>query len=1348
MIGRIKKIRWGAPSADDIRRGSTAVITTNKLHGPPAGTFYDPKLGPYLINQVCGRCGNTAEKCTGHFGMIELPAPVLNPTYTEWVLRILRVICYECGEPVKMIDTSCVPPLERLKYWATKTSDIAFRKCDTCGFCAPKFSRYKGTKTSHRNFIAVKFKDDEAGEVSARDIYDTLSLCTANYQEQMGLNFAESHPRDWMFFDGLPVPGTFWRPSNSSGVRGEDLTARLRSIFAAVKSCAEKPNDFGVYLEMADQIALFIDSNSLGAKTGRSFGPSRESLTTRINGPGSKESIFRKIISGKRVEKSARAVIAPDNSLCFDEIGVPQVVCNILTKRVVVNSVNYADMLEAVRLGPNHPRGANSVTRGDDHIDLSAANRNALELNFGDAVERHLRDGDIVLMNRAPSLHKWSVMAHRVRMVERENYTFRMHPAACKCYNADFDGDEMTMVVPETVGAEAEARNIMSVRENILKNGSAIVSIVQHSLVMAYAISEEVRLEPNIVYYLIGVYAPMSGREVVSHILPPNIHVSLPNLQIVDGKWVGGRLSSGSLNCNGGLMVTIVTEYGYKAAAEFIDRANTVFQKYLHVRRGFSFTINDCKSDGENLQMMIESGAKGKKSHVAMFSGSLGPVCSALPKEYMPNHSGVIESNYSAGLSMADEIAVQAGNGPGLAASAAVVPRTGVAYRSVAYMTSPVHIAYDWTVRLLNGRVLYTTYADGFDANVCVRNPLRVPERFSCEREREVYLQSQLPHSHIDLHDDWDRFFMAPVLISNLVLKHTRGNISTLTPDELLEKREAFLRGLPPMCPKFLWGVRGVLTCEALRGCEPELFADLERCICRGMAEPGENVGLAAAQDMGESTTQMSLNDFREKSSVSSDGLPRLEALVSVANKIGKYNVTLRLHDPITPEVFSELYKEFHEIRLAKVIERFESNEESGELELFFNRQKCIKCALFPSEIAVVLSDESEIVSASMRSDEIYSVRLRPDMELITPAVARDCDQVINGESVIKLLRPIYPDADFEFRGKSVTVSINTIPDDTRLVSDVIAKIDDIPFLELETTYKVVADGATIYNSKTAKNMQMCQLGSDAVLSIKVTYEPEQANSLWIESGEGRLKYALNLYGKRLYSRIIRGLEGARFIRPVLGDKVLVVECSRSGIYPNIFAHPLVDERRSTCESPVEVLSIYGIAATRSCLHRSFASVFKYGPHDPGYRHSKILAGVMTCTGTIESAVYKGIRSLYGDSGPTYVASFERPTATYAQAGARGSVDDCKSLIQCIYVSSNSATGTGIVNTVAPPFTPHFVLPDAICAPLAGPHAVTLENLLTPSRKRRTRVEPDGSPSVAYRSVMRVFTAYQNHSAY
>jgi DNA-directed RNA polymerase III subunit RPC1 len=238
------------------------------------------------------------------------------------------------------------------------------------------------------------------------------------------------------------------------------------------------------------QAALYINSELPGLPSAYQSGskPLR-GFVQRLKG---KQGRFRGNLSGKRVDFSARTVISPDPNLAPGEVGIPRCVATTLTYPERVTRHNVAALRARVLNGMGAWPGANFVAFPDGgrwFLKYGDRARIAAELAPGDVVERHLADGDVVLFNRQPSLHRLSVMAHRVRVVPGR--TFRFNECVCAPYNADFDGDEMNVHVPQTEAARAEARELMGVERNLRtpKNGDLVVAATQDFLTVAWLLT-------------------------------------------------------------------------------------------------------------------------------------------------------------------------------------------------------------------------------------------------------------------------------------------------------------------------------------------------------------------------------------------------------------------------------------------------------------------------------------------------------------------------------------------------------------------------------------------------------------------------------------------------------------------------------------------------------------------------------------------------------------------------------------------------------------------------------------------------------------------------------------------
>jgi DNA-directed RNA polymerase II subunit RPB1 len=212
----------------------------------------------------------------------------------------------------------------------------------------------------------------------------------------------------------------------------------------------------------------------------KSGGKAIKAIRARLKG---KEGRLRGNLMGKRVDFSARTVITPDPTLDLDQLGVPRSIAENITIPEVVTPQNIDELRKIVHNGPNVWPGAKYIKgEGGKLIDLSYARSTETFIDYGYVIERHLKNDDYVLFNRQPSLHKMSIMGHRVRVLPYS--TFRLNLSVTGPYNADFDGDEMNMFVPQSLETKAEVKEIMHIPRQIIspQSNRPVMGIVQDTL--------------------------------------------------------------------------------------------------------------------------------------------------------------------------------------------------------------------------------------------------------------------------------------------------------------------------------------------------------------------------------------------------------------------------------------------------------------------------------------------------------------------------------------------------------------------------------------------------------------------------------------------------------------------------------------------------------------------------------------------------------------------------------------------------------------------------------------------------------------------------------------------------
>ncbi|RUM47781.1 MAG: DNA-directed RNA polymerase subunit A' [Hyperthermus sp.] len=644
----IKGIKFGILSPDYIRKMSVTAIVTSDLYDedgrPIQGGLMDPRLGAIAPGQVCPTCGNDAKTCPGHFGHIELARPVIHVGFAKHIYDVLRTTCRRCGRlllPEQEL-ARYVRLLERLRdKWpllANMLTIVVKRKASKimeCPHCGEKQFRIIFEKP----YTFYEERPEGRIQLNPFEIRERLARVPDDDAILLGFDPQAARP-EWMVLTVLPVPPIQVRPSIvlESGIRAEDdLTHKLADIVRTNERLRELL-DSGAPQKLIDDhwfllqyhVATYIDNELPRIPVARHRGGRPlKGVAQRLKG---KEGRFRGNLSGKRVDYSARTVISPDPNISINEVGVPEEIAKILTVRVPVTPWNIEEMRRYVLNGPNKWPGANYVISPDGRkMDLRYADRKRIAelLAPGWQVERHLRDGDIVLFNRQPSLHRMSIMAHVVKVLPGR--TFRLNLLVCPPYNADFDGDEMNLHVPRTEEAQAEARELMLVQYHILspRYGGPIIGGVQDYVSGAYLLTSKATLlsledvvdllsaagykgeipEPAI----LSPKKRWTGKQLISLFLPKTFNFRgkarvSAGIFACDSEWCWndsfilikrGELLTGVLDKKAvgaeqpeNMMHWLIKEYGSDYAKYVYDHMFKMFIRFIE-KRGFTMTVDD-----------------------------------------------------------------------------------------------------------------------------------------------------------------------------------------------------------------------------------------------------------------------------------------------------------------------------------------------------------------------------------------------------------------------------------------------------------------------------------------------------------------------------------------------------------------------------------------------------------------------------------------------------------------------------------------------------------------------------------------------------------------------------------
>lgn len=697
QVEEIEFVNFGIFSAEEIVNLSVAEINTPKLSGP--GSVYDDRLGASGDNaaKTCVTCELDVKMCPGHFGHINLNEPVIHPKYLKLVLSYLKCFCFKCSSMMIQKDKILLEGLAKYKRMSrfNKIIDL-LKKIDVCPQCKtmqPKIILSVADASFKYVFKREGGGRDDTTELpmSTADIFKIFEYVSDEQVDLLGFDPKLVKPQNLIITKLLVLPPCA-RPvvvSSDGNVSDDDLTNQYIEIIKANLRLvsAEENNDESKRMKNIQSlkfriITLFDNSQKKAKHTqnGKVF----KGIKERISG---KEGQIRTNLMGKRCEQTARTVIGPEPTLRLGQIAVPREIAANLTIPEIVNplnkhwlqtliyqgkanfvirkggimrfNLNYALATRGTELLYNDMvvRGNKRVTFvGQDHFELQVGDviiRNGREFpatfpikkNFeifdGDVVERQLGDGDFVLLNRQPTLHRGSMMAKQV--VIKDCKTFRFNLASTKSFNADFDGDEMNVHVPQSLEARVELELLSATKHNLMtaQGSKPNIQIVQDSLLAVFRMTSTgttAKMQKhhffNIAMKLINAdgsnvsstfileriqhirrilknkgkkILAFTGKGLFSLALPLDFHyenrneadATEPVVRIYRGVLYEGAINKNDVGGSANSIIQLLyKEYGKDITATFIDNVQFLANAWLTFA-GFTVGIKDCLASRE-----------------------------------------------------------------------------------------------------------------------------------------------------------------------------------------------------------------------------------------------------------------------------------------------------------------------------------------------------------------------------------------------------------------------------------------------------------------------------------------------------------------------------------------------------------------------------------------------------------------------------------------------------------------------------------------------------------------------------------------------------------------------------
>ena len=534
-------------------------------------------------DKFCNVCGEPGGVCIGHQAILELQQPVLNPGLRGHFKFYIKGFCPTC---VRL--------------------SVNNNKCSLC----KQLVRYKFI-----NPFTLKINDKGIFLPDlARSLKDIPPADYEHLPHFKNIKFSD------MFISKLIILGAPARPQvkfrdNSSL---DELTKKLQVILQINSKLRkierveflEKVRD-QVYNLLCYQIFTYFDNKIAGLPVSTTLtGKETRSLLSLLE---SKEGLFRSNLRGKRTIHSARCVITPDSSLNLDEIGVPSAIARQLTKPVVVTKYNRDQVIGWLKgeEGVSVHYYTQKRERKDVKIKVKEDNRTQIieKLNQGGIIHRTLMKGDRLVFNRQPTLHKYGMMSHKVVIYDQDcskGLTLRINPSVCLPYNADFDGDESNIHLPQSEAAQLDLKMFMDLNKNYVdsKNRNTVFGITKQLLTAAHCLSKynPVFTRAQAIRFL-GPYFNLederksyTGRQLISLCLIEGFNFKQQRqgndlIHVKEGQFLNGVLTKGNFSLGSRFFETLIT-YSGERYPQVLDKMIRLFRAY-YKELGHSISYHD-----------------------------------------------------------------------------------------------------------------------------------------------------------------------------------------------------------------------------------------------------------------------------------------------------------------------------------------------------------------------------------------------------------------------------------------------------------------------------------------------------------------------------------------------------------------------------------------------------------------------------------------------------------------------------------------------------------------------------------------------------------------------------------
>lgn len=676
VINEIKSIQFGFQSDQDVLDRAVCEINKPSLV-VEEGSVYDPRLGCTDNESMCVTCHQDVWTCTGHFGYISLNIPVIiHYKQAVTILKCFCFECHRLLVSKELIELRLQQRLDSVLQYIqqhVKFCNHELRNGQVCNTYHPdiKYDPNENTISmviKHKTLTEVQLLTVEKIKLVFDNIVDDDVLL-------LGLDPTMFHPRS-LVLTKFPVIPTCCRPRmiTTDNISDDDLSLVLMDILKLNDHLSKNTFNEKIKSTLRFKIFTYCD-NSRGKALHTTNHKPMVGIKERLS---KKSGHVRQNLMGKRCDQTARTVVGPDPTLKLNQVAIPQEMAQILTltehvtpltidrltrlvntpkkasvvitkqKRISVpikttkfgTILHHGDTLYRRIAVCTQPKPTltcgcckkkmtvtwRKIPLHDDDVIVRHSDgrdqivptvlptKNHLELAIGDKVERFLQDGDFILLNRQPTLHRNSMQGMQV--VIKPGRTIRLNLAIVTGFNMDFDGDEGNVFVQETLESRAELEYLSNAKYNILSNqtNKSEMVIVQDSLLGAFRMTYKVQTLSRVdfinclhhIHHAYDVEARLEKSHMLRHdntltthdlfgfILPSDFFMSYDNLEIKQGVIIHGYLNKKNINSGSSSLIRLLClEYGEKVAAEFIDNIQFLTNYWLSLNP-FSISIEDC----------------------------------------------------------------------------------------------------------------------------------------------------------------------------------------------------------------------------------------------------------------------------------------------------------------------------------------------------------------------------------------------------------------------------------------------------------------------------------------------------------------------------------------------------------------------------------------------------------------------------------------------------------------------------------------------------------------------------------------------------------------------------------